>query len=1344
MSQSAIAQRHHFDRTSSPGRRAHLLAIALLGLIAIATLTPPRAAAFSDREELTSFGSEGSGAGQFREPRQIATDPTTGHVFIADNNNRINEFTPWGTFVKAFGWDVAPGAVNEQQEVRVRAAEGQFKLSFGASTTADLAFDAPGSESEGPESVEAALNALASIGGAGGEVSVEAVVPGAPDGRTPYVYVIAFKGSLAATNVAAITAVNGTTPLSGGDPSTSLDVRTRADGTVGGTGLESCTEESGCKAALSGSGPGEFDSGSLGIGVDSAGNIYVKEINNLRVQKFDSAGRFVLMFGGEVDKTTHENLCTATSGHECGGGIPGTTAGEFSSGFSQGLALGPGGQLFAVDKDRIQRFNLQGEFQAAIPVPGETVEFLAFDPVSEDLYATYSYSGSTGVHKLDSITGAELGKLEGQNFVATDPAGNVYAWNWPNVLQYDAAGKPLAPPICCAASPRPDDPNLLFNLNGFGTNTVGDFYVPYGASPVASFIRLLGPGPVSFEAPPKVPPEIVAQFATSVDRTGAVLSAEINPHFWNNTHFYLQYGTGKCSEGGCVSEKPLPPGALLTTKPFSGALKSSGVFLEGLEPGTTYHYRFVAESSGGGPVRGVGGKVGVDGGESTFTTYPASALDKTDCPNQAFRTGFSAPLPDCRAYEMVSPIDKNNGDIRALVTFPGEPTDLEQSSLDGNKFTYSSYRAFAGAKAGAYTSQYIAKREQGVGWATEPIAPPQSHGAAYSANISAALTATYRAFSDDLCNSWLIAAAEPVLAPGVPDGYYQPYRRDNCGPGGYEALAPVQPTVDPVRFSVEIQGASADGKVAIFRVKDKLTEDAAGGAWQTYYSRGGQLRLVCVLPNGLPSGGNCSGGTGSPNGRESVSELNYLASVTNAISSDGARVYWTDSGSKASGLGKVYVRLNPGEEQSAMSGGECTEAEKACTLEVSETESTKASEFLGASTDGAKALFEVREGAQAGNLYLFDLASGESTLIAKKAGHPLQGGPFAPGVLGASEDLSHVYFVSEEALAETSGATVGEPNLYLDQDGVKTFIATLARDDVAEAGLFSNTSSQPFYHSARVSPDGSRIAFFSTASPTGYDNTDQASGEKDTEVYLYRTGSPGPVCVSCNPSGARPLGRFVKVKSNEQAGLPLAAMIPPAQFTLHFPRSLSEDGERLFFTSYDALVPRDTNGKADVYLWEAASGPQDCEQLGADLHVAAPGGCLSLITSGQSPDDSRLLEATPDGNDVFFTTNASLLPQDPGLIDIYDARVNGGLPGPPEPPGPCQGEACQFVPPAPLDPTPASASFRGVGNPSAKAPRGRCAKGKARHKGRCVAKHKRAKKSARHKRAANHDRRQSR
>ncbi|HEV7482886.1 MAG TPA: hypothetical protein VGO13_07290 [Solirubrobacterales bacterium] len=1234
----------------------------------------------------------------------------TGQLYISEvgnsqiGNNRISEFTPWGKFVKAFGWDVAPGVVNEQQEVRLRAASGEFKLKFEGSESADLPFDASGVE------VEAALNGLSSIGGAGGSASIEDVA-GNPDGTSPYIYVVAFRGSLGGDDLPELEVVNGTTPLGGGVPTSSLRVRTRADGTPGGAGLESCTKESGCKAGLEGSAAGQFG-GASAIAVDANGNIYARETDNHRVQKFDSAGRFVAMFGGEVDKTTGGNVCTAVSSDECGIGVTGAGPGQFGPGFSTGIALCPSGALFVADNERIQQFNLAGAYQSELSVPGETVQELACDPLSEDLYVTIE--GSATFSKLDSDTGVEVGaKLKGGGGgLAADLAGNLYVAFSPEdkALQYDPTGKALLPSSCCEGEllppPNPEEP---FSLRGLATNRAGGLYVVYGSSGIDNFIRAFGPAPVEFESPPPVSPEISAQFATSVQRDGATVSADINPHFFTDARYFVQYGTGECSKGDCDKATPVAPGALLTPKVSGSPVRSAGIFLEGLSPGTTYHYRFVAQSSGGGPVfgidpdgEGLGEASSEEGLEAVFTTFPEASPTKA-CPNEAFRGGAASRLPDCRAYEMVSPVDKNSGDIKALLNTPNYPTNLDLSSADGNRFTYSSYRSFGAPKGAPYTNQYVAARDPQSGWASEAIDVAQGPAAILEINLEN----PYTAFSADLCKGWLVVAAEPVLGTGATENFSNVYRRDGCGSPSYEALIQVEPTVETKLFHPELQGTSADGTKAILRVQDKLTSDATAGAFQTYYASEGRLNLVCVLPSGAPTTENCSGGTGGDS--TFYPELGRLDSVSHAISADGSRVYWTASplepGHPGGGgaPGKVFLRLNPGQEQSAINGGACTEAGKACTVKVSESKSKLASRFLGASVDGDKALFEVTEGPAAGSLYKFDFEAGGSTQIAGKV----------LGVAGASENLSHVYFISEEALGGKGKA--GEPNLYLNQEGTNSFIATLSQADVAVAGEQSpDTTTKPVFHVARASADGSHLAFISTARLSSYDNTDVLSplpcgveegfreGVCDAEVYIFEAGATAPKCVSCNPTGARPRGRLAPGSAINRLRYPAAASLPPPTTQLHFPHVLSSDGRRLFFNSFDALLPRDTNGAVDVYEWESAPDREACVQRGAELYVEAAAGCLSLISSGESPEDSEFLDASPTGEDAFFATTSSLLPEDPGLIDVYDARAFGGIPAADSGPAECHGEACQAPAGVPTDPTSSSSFYVGPEDEKAK------------------------------------------
>jgi hypothetical protein len=398
------------------------------------------------------------------------------------------------------------------------------------------------------------------------------------------------------------------------------------------------------------------------------------------------------------------------------------------------------------------------------------------------------------------------------------------------------------------------------------------------------------------------------------------------------------------------------------------------------------------------------------------------------------------------------------------------------------------------------------------------------------------------------------------------------------------------------------------------------------------------------------------------------------------VSSDGSRVFWSTGGGNEAG--RLYVRLNATQPQSKISAGKCTEAEKACTLPISESPQ---SVFMGADPEGRTTIYTV------GNeLFEYDVEANEPHLIATGV----------RGVAGMSEDASRIYFGSTEVLSGAQKNSFGEKaeanenNLYLYEAGEGapsiTFIGNLGSINTS---LFLD----PHSRTSRVTADGGAIAFTSNSPLNSYDNSDLHSGEADTEVYLYRAGQgdSGELrCASCNPSGVRPAGRRISFGTSSVSWT--AAFIPGWPGQLNPSHLLSVDGKRLFFQSFDALVSADTNGKEDVYEWEVASNAQDCREAGAQLFV--PGGCISLISTGKSPEDSEVLDASEDGRDVFFETASSLLPQDPGLIDVYDARAEGGFPQPPQPSPACEGEACQGPLALPNDPTPGSSSFEGAGN----------------------------------------------
>src|SRR4029077_7319627 len=92
---------------------------------------------------------------------------------------------------------------------------------------------------------------------------------------------------------------------------------------------------------------------------------------------------------------------------------------------------------------------------------------------------------------------------------------------------------------------------------------------------------------------------------------------------------------------------------------------------------------------------------------------------------------------------------------------------------------------------------------------------------------------------------------------------------------------------------------------------------------------------------------------------------------------------------------------------------------------------------------------------------------------------------------------------------------------------------------------------------------------------------------------------------------------------------------------LYQSRYLSNSG-RLFFNAYDALVPRDANGTWDVYQYEPA-GVGGCTES-SPTYGPASGGCVGLISSGNSPQESVFLDASANGNDVFLLSSAQLPP----------------------------------------------------------------------------------------------------
>jgi 6-bladed beta-propeller len=1245
---------------SSSGRLTVALALAVTAFL----VNLPSASA------AIPFCAYGSEPGQCKEPSGIVVDPTIDRVYVADSgNDRINVFDEEGGFVSSFGTPGSgPGQLSNPRRLAVDknpSSPNFHDVYVSDSNRRVLRFSSEGilEDSIGEGQLNRSNPPIA-IGPTGNLYVIDSVGPGS-EIDTRQVQVFNPAGSLIGQSVL------GSVPVE--------DAAIDATGNLFVLGNSSIKqyELSEPSAILLGS----FGSEATRALALAGGYVYVVEFQGAfrSISKWTTAGTLVRRFGEGEMARVFEGLAVGDAGDVFGSLFPEST------GFQVLRISEPGPGPFPCCLD---------------PDPGNTKATLKGQVNPEGKQTTYHFE-----YLSEAEYEANGNDFEGPNEPAETPESDPVA-----PVDPEDPGKELPPAtdfelypaeaeIGCAT---PEDPPQLECL------TPGTAYRYRLVATNAD-----GENTTEGKITTKRPFELLDTFATEAGTDSVRLNVTVNPlglpgnayfEYVDDAAYQADLGSGGDGFAEATRTPDLDTGSGDDSKVISAQL--SGLF-----PNTTYHYRAVVDSA----------SVSETGPERSVSTFPLPTQPSNPCPNAIFRTGPSAFLPGCRAYEMVSPVDKNGGDIKVLVQFIGFPARLDQAADSGGAFTYSSVTAFAGAQSAPWSSQYMARRGS-VGWSTEAINPPRQLPS-LADNAILRLDAQYRVFSPELDEAWLSTDADPPLDECAPEGFINLYRRDNAT-GTYEALVPRKPANSDKNsdYRLELQGVSTDGSHAIFRANAKLTKDASNvteggtdGIYQLYEhirdpegETCGTLRLISFKPDGTPNSSNAS--VGMPSG-----PAEYRKSrVAQAVSDDGSRVFFS-TGLNTSTSSALYVRINADQPQSTVSGGECTEPDNGCTLTISPTKA----EFWGAAADGSRVIYSV--GEELLELDVDKALAGEpaKTLIAGDV-------QVENGLAASTADLSRIYVVTREAIDGEGEA--GEPNLFLYEPGKLgadryRLVATLSKLDVSTLELYGVAVGArfPIGNGVRLTPDGAHLAFVSSSSLAGYDSLDAATGDPTLQVYLYDAEADDLRCISCHPSGARPRGRIF-----EEDG-PLhfvSAMMPPGESQTFAPRVLAPDGSHLFFESFEALLPRDTNGKADAYEWERAANQAECDSMGAELYLESSGGCLSLISTGKSPIDTEIADATPDGSSVFLRTAESLLPQDPGQVDVYVARVNGGFPQPPSQPAACEGEACQGPIVPPDDRTPGSLLFQGAGNVTEKVakPKPRCRKGKVRRKGRCVKK----------------------
>jgi len=799
-------------------------------------------------------------------------------------------------------------------------------------------------------------------------------------------------------------------------------------------------------------------------------------------------------------------------------------------------------------------------------------------------------------------------------------------------------------------------------------------------------------------------PKIEAEAIEGVSSGEATLTAAINPGGLATT-YQVQYGPcPEPYEPGTCAAAPYPSSTPDVSAGAGFGATGVRVRLRGLAAGTVYHARVLASNAidSGAPA---------SGGVLVFTTASSTGPS-------------SSTLPDDRTYELVSPAT-GDADVFVPVAMEDELTMIE--GYNGIPTEYPSETAAAGDAViyyggpgptggnGSYHdghgNGYLATRSPGGGWTAVNTSTPGGRPG----------------FS--------------LQGAPLPD----PFALANAGTSAVPAAA----------HTLTLGKGNESERVG------DLFDDLGGTSIQVNVLNEGKVEPDAQFGSEEPG----SNGFHSPD-------------TSNVISADGSRIYWSAVETVLRGSNTVYIpkalylRVNDTQPQSPLKGSRCTVPADACTVQVDARQggpgASGGGRFLTATPNGELVFFTdasrltLQSGAAPGepDLYEYDLGAPVGKRLTDLTVAPAGQHADVQGLVGSSVDGEYIYFVADGVLASNANsngdtAKAGEDNLYLLHAGSTTFIATLsgADNDFGATPKNGDWIADPGLHTANVTPGGHSVVFMSRAPLTGYDS--RAEGTALTEVFVYDADTAQLSCASCDPGVAPVVPAPIRAIGVGRGGLAelWGSFLPTSYSQVGYQqRLISDDGDRVFFMSFEPLVPQATNGWLDVYEWEregtettAGSGVSSCPLT---TPSRSSGGCVFLISSPSSNENSYLLETDATGENVFFITRADLVPADRGGDRdlLYDARVNGY-----EPPAQatCSGTGCQGVPPPPpIFATPSSVTFNGLGNfppavPTVVKPKPKtvkCAKGKKLKHGKCT-KVKTKKKNSKAKKSAHTDRR---
>jgi hypothetical protein len=508
------------------------------------------------------------------------------------------------------------------------------------------------------------------------------------------------------------------------------------------------------------------------------------------------------------------------------------------------------------------------------------------------------------------------------------------------------------------------------------------------------------------------------------------------------------------------------------------------------------------------------------------------------CPNESLRAeARSMLLAQCRAYEMVSPVDTADSGLVG-----GGASPFLGAAPDGEAAEFVSVGGFAGAGSSSAANRYIARRVESVGWVTSWVGIPAALGA----------VTLFTTSSFDLTRQLVHVR----YLTGEKAGGTGMLLSENIAAAPAFSFAEV-PEYAKIGDPEQQRGESPDFSHLVFEGFEGLAPSiylyevvGAGGPAPT-------VRVVTRAPGGgfIPPAG-LGDGVGGFN--------RHGKSLFHAISNDGEVIFFT-------GLydGVSYARVN-GSKTLKLGGGL----------------------FLGASQDGSKVFLA----GAGGKLYMdvIDREPGQETVNETV---PIAPAGQTNTYLRSSDDGSHVYFNSTGVLAANKNgntpaeeAQQGKPNLYV-YDTLSKETVFIAQGEPGGDISFGQAEAQvngcpsaELKETVEPGCEGGRFfVFASTAKLT----PDDAGGAR--QVFEYDAKAGRLARVSTGEEGYDENGNADAFGASIAAPYFEGGISTQAELFETAKRAVSDDGSTVVFSTSTPLSPRAVNdqqsgqGPLDVY-----------------------------------------------------------------------------------------------------------------------------------------------------------------